>query len=264
MGERITLQKLRAQKGREKITALTAYDATFAALLDRAGIELVLVGDSLGMVVQGHETTLPVRLEAMVYHTAAVRRGLERAFLVADLPFASYGDPETALTSAAELMRAGAQMVKLEGGHHRGEVVRRLTEEGIPVCGHMGILPQSVHRFGYRLDLEAPEAAERFLEEALDLERAGIELLVLEGVPPLLAQAVTAELKVPVIGIGSGKGVDGQILVLYDLLGISPSPPPFAEDFFRGAGSIEAAVRNYVQAVKEERFPGDGEVPSSR
>lgn len=252
---KLNLRKLKALKGREKIAALTAYDATFAALLDRAGVDLVLVGDSLGMVIQGHGTTLPVRLRDMVYHVACVRRGLRRAFLVADLPFATYSDPMAAIRSAAQLLRAGAQMIKLEGGNHRLEVVQALSREGIPVCGHLGVLPQAVHRSGYRLDLSASDAVEVFLEEAVDLEEAGIDLLILEGVPPLLAQMVATELKVPVIGIGSGREVDGQVLVLYDLLGLTQNPPPFAQNFFKGVGAIEEAVRRYVLAVKEEQFP---------
>ncbi len=261
MTQAITVPKLRQYKrDGEKIACLTAYDATFARVLENTGVEVVLVGDSLGTVIQGHATTVPVTLAHMAYHTACVRRGLQRALLLADLPFASYPTPRQAVAGAAKLMRAGAQMVKLEGGRSRLEAVRALVAEGIPVCGHLGLLPQSIHRLGrYRVQGADPQAAQRLLEDACLLEEAGIDLLVLECIPATLAEAVTAEVSVPTIGIGAGPHCDGQVLVLHDLLGLWPdgTPPRFVKDFLAGAGGIEAAVRAYVEAVKAGDFPAE-------
>jgi 3-methyl-2-oxobutanoate hydroxymethyltransferase len=256
----ITLTTLaRMKQAGERIACLTAYDAAFATVLEAVGVEVLLVGDSLGMVVQGHDSTLPVGVDDMVYHAAAVARGSRRALRVVDLPFLSYATPERALASAGRLMQAGgAHMVKLEGGREQAEVVHRLTECGVPVCGHLGLLPQSIHRLGgYRVQGREPEAARRLREDARLLEEAGAGLLVLECVPAALAREISHALTLPVIGIGAGPDCDGQVLVLYDLLGISPGRRPrFSKDFLSGEPSVAAAVSAYVQAVKSGGFPG--------
>lgn len=241
-----------------KLVALTCYDAGFARLMAEAGIDILLVGDSLGMTLQGHDSTLPVTLEHMAYHTAAVARGAaDQAFIMADLPFGSYqGSPEQAFASATRLLAAGANMVKLEGGAVMAETVSFLTQRGVPVCAHLGLLPQSVNQTGYRAQGRERKAAERLLEDAALLEAAGAGMLVLESIPALLAAEVTNCLAIPTIGIGAGGDCDGQVLVLQDLLGMTASPPRFARDFMAGAGSIAAALADYAQAVREGRFPG--------
>ncbi len=260
-GGPVTVRTLRRMKAEgRRIAALTAYDASFAAILDEAGVDVVLVGDSLGMVVQGHDSTVPVTLEDMVYHARAVARGCRRALRVVDMPFGSYGDPRAAFESAVRLMReGGAQVVKLEGGAVQREVVRHLSERGVPVCAHLGLTPQWVHKLGgYRLQGREREAAERMRAEARLLEAAGAELLVLECVPAALAARIRDELAIPVIGIGAGAGCDGQVLVLYDLLGVTAGPR-FARDFLAGRGSVREAVAAYVAAVREGSFPGPAE-----
>jgi 3-methyl-2-oxobutanoate hydroxymethyltransferase len=253
----LNINDLRAMKQRgEKISCLTAYDASFSALLDYVGIDVLLVGDSLGMVIQGHNTTLPVMIEDMVYHSRQVAAARQRAFVVADMPFASYALPEQALHNAAKLMQTGAaQMVKLEG--HKTEVIAFLVSQGIPVCGHLGLLPQSVNRVGgYKVQGKDARQAQCILDEALSLEQAGAALLVLECVPATLAAEISAKLTIPVIGIGAGAGCDGQVLVLYDMLGIGMGKRPrFSKNFMQGADSIEGAVRRYHQAVKSQQFP---------
>jgi len=245
----------------EKIACLTAYDASFAAVLDQAGVDLVLMGDSLGMVIQGHETTLPVTMDETIYHAKAVRRGVSQAFLVVDMPFMSYADPMMALHNAGRLMKeSGAQMVKLEGGASQVETVQRLTQNGIPVCAHLGLQPQTVHKLGgYRFQGRDDQSAAVLLNDAALLAEAGADLLVLECVPELLASEISANVAIPVIGIGAGVGCDGQILVLYDLLGLSPRAPRFSKNFLLGQGSIQAAVSSYVAAVKAATFPSDAE-----
>ncbi|HNA28747.1 MAG TPA: 3-methyl-2-oxobutanoate hydroxymethyltransferase [Thiobacillaceae bacterium] len=247
----------RAEKG-ERLTVLTCYDASFARILAENGIDALLVGDSLGMTVQGHATTLPVTLEQMAYHTEAVARGAAgKAFVVADLPFGSYqAGQEQAFESAARLMAAGANMVKLEGGAVMVETVRFLTRRGIPVCGHLGLLPQSVNATGYRAQAREASAAEQLFQDASDLETAGASMLVLESIPSVLADEVTQHLAIPTIGIGAGPLCNGQVLVLQDLLGLTEKPPRFAKDFMEGAWNIGAAIRNYVAAVKAGEFPG--------
>ncbi len=255
----VTVPELQAMKRRgERIATLTAYDASFAAAMDVAGVDLVLVGDSLGMVIQGHATTLPTDLDQMIYHAASVRRGLSRALLAVDLPFMTYATVEQALDSAARLVReAGAQVVKLEGGRHRLDVVRALVAQDIPVCAHLGLLPQSVHRLGgYRVQGREEADARILLEDALQLEEAGASLLVLECVPAMLAGEVTAALSIPTVGIGAGAACDGQILVSYDLLGLTPRCPRFCHNFLAPAGGIREAFTDYVQAVKAGTFPG--------
>ena len=253
-----TLMESKANK--EPIACLTCYDAGFARLLETAGIEVLLVGDSLGNVLQGHGSTLPVKLTDMVYHASCVARARRRALLVVDLPFLSYSTPERALDAAARLVQeGGAQMVKLEGGAEQVDTVRCLTGQGVAVCAHLGLLPQSIHRLGgYRVQGRTVETAAAMQRDALALEAAGASLVVLECVPSSLAREISQSLRIPVIGIGAGADCDGQVLVLYDLLGITPTdtkPPRFVKNFLAGRDSIQAAVQAYVEEVKNGRFP---------
>ena len=254
----LTISDLAAMKQvGEKISCLTAYDASFSALLDSVGIDIMLIGDSLGMVIQGHGSTLPVTVEDMVYHSRSVAAARKRAFVVTDLPFASYATPEQALHNAARLMQAGAaQMVKLEGT--KIAVIQFLVEQGIPVCGHLGLLPQSVNRLGgYKVQGRDEQQAKRIVEDAESIEQAGAGLLVLECVPAALAAQISNRLSIPVIGIGAGVDCDGQVLVLYDMLAISIGKRPrFSKNFMAEADSIVSAVRRYHQAVKSAQFPG--------
>lgn len=254
----VTLAELCAMKARmEKIVALTAYDATFAQILDAASVDIVLVGDSLGMVVQGHATTLETTMNDMVYHTRCVGRSIKRALLMADLPFMSYPTPELAAKNAARLMREGARIVKLEGGRVRLDTVSFLISQGIPVCGHLGLLPQSIHQLGsYKVQGREDRSAQALLEEALMLQDAGAGLLVLECVPATLGEEISAALEIPVIGIGAGVACDGQVLVLYDLLGLGTGKPPrFVKDFMAEAKDIPSAVHAYALAVRNGLFP---------
>jgi len=240
------------------IAMLTAYDASFAALCDRAGVDVVLVGDSLGMVIQGRESTLPVTLGDVVYHTRCVAAGCTRALVIADLPFGSYqAGPETAYTAAAAAMQAGAQMVKLEGGAWLAPTVSFLVMRGVPVCGHVGLLPQSVHALGgYRVQGKTPDAAAALEADARALVEAGAGMLVVECVPSAVGAAVTRAAGVPVIGIGAGPSCSGQVLVIYDALGIQPGRPArFVRNFMTGHDSIEAALAAYVAAVRDGSFP---------
>lgn len=239
----------------EKIACLTAYDASFSALIDNADIEVMLVGDSLGMVVQGRDSTLAVTLDEMVYHTRCVSAARRRAFVIADMPFLTYPDPLGAAHNAAKLMQAGAQMVKLEGA--RFEVVRFLVDQGIPVCGHLGLLPQSINRLGgYKVQGVEPSDADQISADAQKLQEAGATLLVLECVPAKLAAEISMQLAIPVIGIGAGVNCDGQVLVLYDMLDIGIGKRPrFSMNFMQPPVSIAEALSNYRQAVKERRFP---------
>jgi len=242
----------------EPIACLTAYDASFARLVDMAGTDLVLVGDSLGMVIQGHDTTVPVTVDDMVYHTRLVARGLRHAFLVADLPFMSYASPEQALINGVRLMQeGGAMMVKLEGGLGQLSVVECFASHDIPVCAHVGLKPQSVHKIGgFRVQGRSSEAAEQLVNDAISLQDAGADLVLLECVPNEVGKAITRALDVPVIGIGAGPHVNGQILVLYDMLGITQGRTPrFVKNFMEGLGSPMAGLEAYVQAVKEKAYP---------
>ena len=253
----LDLHKMRQQG--EKIVMLTSYDATFAALSEAAGVDILLVGDSLGMVLQGHDSTLPVSMDDMVYHTTAVARGAHRPLICADMPFgASQISPAETFRNAARLMAAGAQMVKIEGGHEMVETVRFCTSRGIPVCAHIGLTPQSVHQLGgYRVQGKDEAAAKRLVEEARALEAAGASLVLLEAVPAAVADAVTAALQVPTIGIGAGKGTSGQVLVVYDMLDLTVGKKPrFVKNFMSGAPSPLEAVAAYVKAVKDGSFPG--------
>ncbi|MBI3344008.1 MAG: 3-methyl-2-oxobutanoate hydroxymethyltransferase [Gammaproteobacteria bacterium] len=254
----VTLTTLREMKRTgEKIACLTAYDASFARLLDEAGMDLLMVGDSLGMVIQGHDSTLPVTVADMIYHTRNVRRGARRAFVVTDMPFMSYASPAQAVGNAARILQeGGAQMVKLEGGAWLAETVRELSVRGIPVCAHLGLLPQSVHQLGgYRVQGRDPLSAQTLLDDAKSLEEAGASLLLLESVPAALAADITRHATAPVIGIGAGPQTDGQILVLYDLLGITEKRPKFSKDFLAGEAGIQEAVQAYIKAVKLGAFP---------
>ncbi|MDO8939620.1 MAG: 3-methyl-2-oxobutanoate hydroxymethyltransferase [Methylicorpusculum sp.] len=255
--KRLSVNDLQAMKNRdEKISCLTAYDASFSAVLDKAGIEVILVGDSLGMVFQGHTTTLPVTMDDMLYHTACVSRGCNRALVVADLPFMSYTSLLAAAENAARLIQSGgANMIKLEGA--RPDVVSFLVGNGVPVCGHLGLLPQFINCLGgYKVQGRELSDAERIISDAVSLEQAGAGLLILECVPASLAQTISQQLTIPVIGIGAGIDCDGQVLVLYDILNIGAGRrPKFSKDFMQGAASIEDAIRNYHIAVKEARFP---------
>ena len=254
-----TLNTLRTMKQNgEKIAVLTCYDASFAAQLEAAGVDVALVGDSLGMVVQGRRSTLPVTLEEIAYHTAAVARGLEATLLIADLPYMSYRDVAHAREAAARLIgQCGAGMLKLEGGGWVCGIIADLVAREAPVCAHLGLTPQAVHRLGgYRVQGREPDAAERLLADARAVQEAGAAMLVLEAVPAPLAARVTATLNIPVIGIGAGAGCDGQVLVLYDMLGITPGKrPKFSRDFLAGAGGVSAALKAYVDAVRGGRFP---------
>ncbi|WP_020563691.1 3-methyl-2-oxobutanoate hydroxymethyltransferase [Methylosarcina fibrata] len=252
----LTIRDVSAMKQRgEKISCLTAYDASFSAIIDQAGIDLMLVGDSLGMVIQGSDATLQVSIRDMAYHTRAVCKARRRAFVVADLPFMTYPTPLVAAQNAAKLMRAGAQMVKLEGA--RTDCIRFLVDQGIPVCGHLGLLPQSINQLGgYRVQGREPADAEKILTEALQVQEAGAALLVLECVPADLAGEIGKQLAIPVIGIGAGADCDGQVLVLYDMLDIGIlRRPRFSMNFMKGAAGVEEAIRAYRLAVKEGRFP---------
>ena len=251
-----TLAHMKAEA--EPIACLTAYDASFARIVDEAGADLVLVGDSLGMVVQGHDTTVPVTVDDMVYHTQMVARGLRRAFLVADMPFMSYSNASQALESAVRLMlEGGAMMVKLEGGASQVSIVRHLAEHDIPVCAHLGLRPQSVHKIGgFKVQGRDATQAQRMLAAAKALQEAGADIVLLECVPNELGAAVREALDVPVIGIGAGPDVDGQILVLYDVLGITQGRMPrFVKNFMAESHSPLDACAAYVQAVKERSYP---------
>ena len=251
-----TLARMKAQG--EKIASLTCYDASFATLVDEADVDLVLVGDSLGMVIQGHDTTVPVTMDDMVYHCKAVARGLHRPLLMADLPFASYPTRDVALANSVRLMQeGGAEIVKLESGPSQIDVVEFLSSHDIAVCAHLGLKPQSVHKTGgFRVQGRNGDAATAMVQAAKDLESAGADLILLECIPSELGQRITDALQVPVIGIGAGPATDGQILVLYDVLGITTGRKPrFVLDCMQGASGNLDAMRRYVQAVKSLTYP---------
>lgn len=250
-----TLLKMKQEK--KIITALTAYDASFAKLFDEQGVDVLLIGDSLGMVLRGDDDTLSVTMEDVVYHTRAVRKGVERAFVVADMPFMSYATPEQAYQNAADLMRAGASMVKVEGGNWLLDTIRGLNERSVPVCGHLGLTPQSVHVFGgFKVQGRDDLQANRILEQAKQLEQAGIQLLVLECIPTDLAGKISDSLSIPVIGIGAGVKTDGQILVMHDMFGISANyMPKFSKNYLLQTGDIREAVNQYIQEVQQGLFP---------
>lgn len=252
-----TLRKMKQDK--EKIVMLTAYDSSFGRVLDEQGVDVILIGDSLGMVIQGHPTTIPVTVDDMIYHTCAVSAVAQTALVLADLPFMSYTSPDMALRNCARLMQeSDAQMVKLEGGAPQVATVKQLTHHGVPVCAHLGLQPQSVHKLGgYRVQGRDDAVAKQMQADALALQDAGADMILLECVPEVLATAITQAVEVPVIGIGAGRGCDGQVLVLHDMLGITPRAPRFSQDFMQGGRNIPQAIRAYVEAVKNGSFPAD-------
>jgi len=255
--DRVTINTLQTLKQEgKKFPVITTYDASFSRLVELAGIEVVLVGDSLGNVIQGHGSTVPVSMDNMAYHVQAVCRGNNKSLIIADLPFMAYATAEQTMENAAQLMQAGAHMVKLEGGAWLKESVLMLAERGIPVCGHLGLTPQSVNKLGgYKVQGRSEEAAEKIIQDAQLLEQAGADMLVLECVPTPLARKITKLLKIPVIGIGAGPNTDAQVLVIYDMLGLSSRPPKFSKNFLTGAGDIEAALKAYADEVRSGAFP---------
>ena len=252
-----TAQALRQRKQEnEKFSVVAAYDATFARVLDAAGIDVILVGDSLGMVVQGNQSTLQASLEDMVYHTAAVSRGTSNALIIADLPFLSYANVNQALESSAALMRAGANMVKLEGGAWLAETVAKLVQQGIPVCAHLGLTPQSVNKLGgYKVQGREQASKQQLLDDAKALDDAGADFMVLECIPTELGGEITGSTGLSTIGIGAGAATDAQVLVAYDILGMAEHPARFAKDFLAGQSSIESAFKQFDKAVKSGRYP---------
>ena len=255
--DRVTINTLHTLKQEgKKFPVITAYDASFSRLVELAGIEVVLVGDSLGNVIQGHGSTVPVSMDDMAYHVQAVCLGNSKSLIVADLPFMAYATEEQTMTNAAYLMQAGAHMVKLEGGTWLKKSVSMLAERGIPVCGHLGLTPQSVNKLGgYKVQGRSDEAAEKMTQDALLLEQAGVDLLVLECVPTPLANKITELLKIPVIGIGAGSGTDAQVLVIYDMLGVSPRQPKFSKNFLTETANVETALKAYADEVRSGAFP---------
>ncbi|WED77493.1 3-methyl-2-oxobutanoate hydroxymethyltransferase [Aeromonas allosaccharophila] len=258
MSKITTASLLKMKQEGQKFTAITAYDATFAKLFDDEGAHVLLIGDSLGMVLQGGQDTLAVNMDEMVYHTRCVARGASKALVVADMPFMSYATPEQTYQNAARLMAAGARMVKMEGGDWLCDSIRHLTRNGVPVCGHLGLTPQSVHVFGgFKVQGRDEFQAQEIYRQALELQAAGIQLLVLECVPTSLAERISKALRIPVIGIGAGPATDGQILVMHDAFGVTSGyVPKFTKNFLAETGDVRAAIRLYVQQVSEGSFPG--------
>lgn len=258
MSKITTTNLLKMKQEGQRITAITAYDATFAKLFDDEGAHVLLIGDSLGMVLQGGQDTLGVSMDEMVYHTRCVVRGTTNALVVTDMPFMSYATPEQTYQNAARLMAAGARMVKMEGGDWLCDSIRHLTRNGVPVCGHLGLTPQSVHVFGgFKVQGRDEFQAQEIYRQALELQAAGIQLLVLECVPTSLAERISKALRIPVIGIGAGPATDGQILVMHDAFGITSGyVPKFTKNFLAETGNMRAAIRLYVKQVSEGTFPG--------
>ena len=254
-----TLHTLSSMKQRgEKITCLTSYDATFTHWLNAAGVDMILVGDSLGMVLQGQDSTLPVDIDDMVYHTHCVKAGNQHCLIMADMPFMTYRTIEQAMTNATALMQAGAQIVKLEGGLWLQDTVAKLYEQGIPVCAHLGLTPQAINKLGgYRVQGRTPEQAQNMLDEALALEAAGASMILLECVPASVGKAITEAVSVPVVGIGAGPDTDAQVLVLHDILGLSPGKQTrFVKNFMAQEHNVQDALAAYVKEVKDQTFPG--------
>lgn len=249
-----TLDKMKAAG--EKFVCITAYDATFARLVSEAGAETILVGDSLGMVLQGHDSTIPVTIQDMEYHTRLVNRASPNSLVIADMPFMTYSTTAEAMGNATRLMQAGAQMVKMEGGVWLSDTISALVERGIPVCAHLGLTPQSVNAFGgYRVQGRTPKEAKSILADAVEIQDAGASLLVLECIPADLASDISAKLDIPVIGIGAGAGTDAQVLVMHDLLGLCDHQPRFVENFMQGKDSVQSALQAFVNAVKDGSYP---------
>ncbi len=258
MAQPITIKQLQQKKQNgEKFTVLTAYDATLAQLCERAGVDVILVGDSLGMLMQGHDTTVPVTMDDMIYHAKNVARATHNIIKMIDMPFMSFAYPTQAIDNAARLMQEGhAEVIKLESGAHQANLITELSRNGVPVCAHLGLTPQTIHKLGSygKRGRDDAEAAQ-ILNDAKRLEQAGADLILLECVPATLAKAITVSVSVPVIGIGAGRDVDAQVLVIYDILGASDYIPSFAKNFLAEADSIEGAIRLYVQSVKNGSFP---------
>ncbi|SMF21127.1 ketopantoate hydroxymethyltransferase [Alteromonadaceae bacterium Bs31] len=249
-----TLQALKTQT--EKFVTVALYDAPMAAMAERCGVQAVLVGDSLGMTVLGHDSTIPVTMEQMIYHVEAVARGNKKSLIIGDLPFMSYATPEQAMTNASRIMRAGAHVVKLEGGAWLEQTIIMLSERGIPVCAHLGLTPQSVNKFGgFRVQGKNKAQASQILNDAKLLANAGADLLVLECVPPTLAKQITDKLSIPTIGIGAGADTDAQVLVINDILGLTEKPPKFSKNFLVEAADIPSALQKFVRDVREGTFP---------
>ncbi len=256
----VTINTLRdyKQKG-EAFSVLTSYDATFAQIVSEAGVDVILIGDSLGMVLQGHDSTLPVTVDQMVYHVTSVAKGNRGSLIMADMPFMTYGTVEAALENAADLMRAGAHMVKLEGTDWMKDTIHALSERGIPVCAHLGLTPQFVNKFGgYKVQGRDEKHAELMIEHASELVAAGADVILLECVPAPLAARITQAVQAPVIGIGAGSDTDGQVLVVHDMLGMTTGRKPrFVKDFLAESGSVKAAIEAYVAAVRDRSFPAE-------
>jgi len=260
MTNRVTVKTIQEMKQKEeKIVALTAYDASFARVIDEQGVDVILVGDSLGMVMQGHDSTVPVTVDDIIYHSKSVAPQCKRALLMADLPFMSYTNPKQAISNAARLMQEGqAHIVKLEGGEAQLDTVRHMTRHGVPVCAHLGLTPQTVHKLGgYRVQGRVADDAQQMITDALALQDAGADALVLECVPVALAVQLSQELEIPTIGIGAGGVCDGQVLVLQDMIGISTLAPKFTANFLVDGRNIPEAIAAYVKSVREGSFPSD-------
>ena len=253
-----TINKLK--KEGEKFTCLTAYESTMASVISKSGVDIILVGDSLGMVIQGHDSTLPVTMDQLIYHLECVVRGNNGSHIMADMPFMSYATDDLGLENAKRLMQAGANSVKIEGGEWISKMAQALSDRGIPVCAHMGLTPQTINRLGgHNVQGRDPSQKEKIINEAISLEKAGAAMLLLECVPEDLAKEVTNELKIPVIGIGAGVHTDGQIMVVHDMLGISclENPPKFVKNFMEQSSSIEHAIVSFVKDVKDLKFPSE-------
>ncbi|WP_281559578.1 3-methyl-2-oxobutanoate hydroxymethyltransferase [Thalassomonas sp. RHCl1] len=258
MAKITTSRLLKMKEQGEKISTITAYDASFAKIFDQAGIHAILIGDSLGMVLQGENDTVPVTIEDMAYHTRCVSKGVEETLVISDMPFMSYATKEQAFVNATKLMQAGANIIKMEGGSWLAETISSLVERGIPVCGHLGLTPQSVHVLGgFKVQGREQEKAQEMIAQAKELEQAGVQLLVLECIPAELGKAISEAVSIPTIGIGAGKDTDGQILVMHDALGISCSyMPKFSRNFLVDTGDIKKAIELYISEVSEGNFPG--------
>ncbi len=259
LSKKITIQSLRKLKNQgEKFVTVSLYDAPMASMAERCGVEVVLVGDSLGMTVLGYDSTIPVTMEQMIYHIEAVARGNRKSLIIGDLPFMTYATPEQAMVNATRVMQAGAHMVKIEGGRWLTPIVTMLSERGIPVCAHIGLTPQSVYKFGgFRVQGRTPESAAVLLEDALILERAGADIVLFECVPAELARKATTSLHVPTIGIGAGRDTDAQVLVINDILGLTEQPPKFSKNFLAETGTIKGALLRYAEDVKAGVFPSE-------
>ncbi len=262
LAKQVTIFTIRKMKeAGEKFVTVALYDAPMAAMAEKSGVEVVLVGDSLGMTVLGFDSTVPVTMEQMIYHIEAVARGNKKSLILGDLPFMTYATPEQALVNATRVLQAGAHVVKIEGGAWLADTVKMLTDRGIPVCAHIGLTPQSVHKLGgFRVQGRTEEQAQTLIQDAIALEKAGADAIVLECVPAELGQQITSQLSIPTIGIGAGRETDAQVLVINDILGLTPSPPKFSKNFLVETEDIPSALKKYIGDVKEGLFPGDDNI----